>query len=65
MTASFYLGIGILLLGAALMMAVRLRRPEFFRGQTLAGSTQALTDPTAEASLVAAVPRGAGPGARG
>jgi amino acid transporter len=38
----FFLGFGILLLGAALMMIMRARQPEFFRGETLTRSTPAL-----------------------
>ena len=35
----FFLGFGILLLGAALMAVMRVRQPDFFQGKTLARST--------------------------
>jgi hypothetical protein len=38
----FAIGVGILLLGAALMIAWRLREPAFFRGETLRQDTPAL-----------------------
>ena len=40
----FYLGFGILLLGFALMVVMRVRQPEFFQGRTLTRSAPALTD---------------------
>jgi hypothetical protein len=38
----FVIGIGLLLLGAVLMLAWRSRHPEFFRGETLKQETPAL-----------------------
>jgi len=40
----FYLGLGIMLLGLALMVLMRLHQPDFFQGRTLTRSTPALTD---------------------
>ncbi|MFC9835661.1 APC family permease [Rhodococcus sp. NPDC127530] len=40
----FFLGFGILLLGAVLMMIMRFRSPAFFRGETLNRDTSALRD---------------------
>ncbi|MGW6377530.1 APC family permease [Rhodococcus sp. NPDC055112] len=40
----FYLGFGLLVLGAVLMLVMRARNPAFFRGETLTRSTPALTD---------------------
>lgn len=37
----FYLGFGILLLGLALMLVMRVQQPDFFQGRTLARSTPA------------------------
>ncbi|MDX5310419.1 MAG: APC family permease [Rhodococcus sp. (in: high G+C Gram-positive bacteria)] len=42
----FFLGFGILLLGAVLMLVMRVRNPQFFRGETLTRSTAALTGET-------------------
>ena len=38
----FVIGIGLLLLGAVLMLAWRARHPAFFRGETLRQDTPAL-----------------------
>ena len=38
----FYIGFGILLLGAVLMLVMRSRSPEFFRGETLSRNTPVL-----------------------
>jgi amino acid transporter len=54
----FYLGFGILLLGFALMVAMRVRQPDFFQGRTLTRSTPALTD---DAVIVTASRAGADP----
>ncbi|AWK74047.1 amino acid transporter [Rhodococcus oxybenzonivorans] len=40
----FYLGFGILLLGAVLMVIMRFRNPAFFQGRTLTRETSALRD---------------------
>jgi amino acid transporter len=40
----FFLGFGILILGAVLMMVMRVRNPEFFEGKTLNRDTEALRD---------------------
>lgn len=40
----FFLGFGILLLGAILMVVMRFRSPAFFRGETLNRETSALRD---------------------
>ncbi|KJF21347.1 APC family permease [Rhodococcus sp. AD45-ID] len=40
----FFLGFGILILGAVLMMVMRVRNPEFFEGKTLNRDTVALRD---------------------
>ncbi|MDV7243898.1 MULTISPECIES: APC family permease [Rhodococcus] len=40
----FYLGFGILLLGALLMVIMRFRKPAFFQGRTLTRETSALRD---------------------
>ncbi|WP_213576830.1 APC family permease [Rhodococcus sp. USK13] len=40
----FYLGFGILLLGALLMVIMRFRNPAFFQGRTLTRETSALRD---------------------
>lgn len=41
----FYLGFGILALGAVLMLIMRWRQPEYFRGQTLPGRSPAIPCP--------------------
>ncbi len=41
----FYMGFGILLLGAVLMLAWRVRHPAFFKGETLRADTPALIVP--------------------
>lgn len=46
----FYLGYGILSLGAVLMVVMRVRQPGFFLGHTLTPSTPALTDDAAIAT---------------
>lgn len=46
----FYLGFGILSLGAVLMVVMRVRQPGFFLGHTLTPSTPALTDDAAIAT---------------
>lgn len=43
----FYMGFGILLLGAALMVVMRFRSPDFFLGRTLTRNTPAWPDETA------------------
>ena len=43
----FFMGFGILLLGAVLMMVWRFRNPAFFEGLTLARSTSTMVDETA------------------
>ena len=53
----FFLGFGILLLGAALMAVMRVRQPEFFQGKTLARSTP---DRAREDLVVGATRTGAG-----
>jgi uncharacterized membrane protein len=45
----FFLGFGILIVGAVLMMVMRFVTPAFFRGETLTVDTEALKD---EADLV-------------
>ncbi|KQU03798.1 amino acid transporter [Rhodococcus sp. Leaf7] len=40
----FFLGFGILIVGAVLMMVMRFRSPAFFRGETLTTETEALRD---------------------
>ncbi|PJK22559.1 APC family permease [Mycolicibacterium goodii] len=40
----FYIGFGILLLGVVLMLVMRSRSPEFFRGETLSRNTPVLKD---------------------
>ncbi|MFC7446372.1 APC family permease [Rhodococcus daqingensis] len=40
----FYMGFGLLALGAVLMLVMRARQPAFFRGEVLTRSTPALTD---------------------
>lgn len=40
----FFLGFGILILGAVLMMVMRVRNPAFFEGKTLNRDTEALRD---------------------
>jgi amino acid transporter len=48
----FYLGFGVMLLGVALMVLMRLRQPDFFQGRTLTRSTPALTDLQTDQALV-------------
>ena len=40
----FYLGFGILILGAVLMLVMRVRSPAFFEGETLNRGTPALDE---------------------
>ena len=40
----FFIGFGILLLGAVLMLVMRAQRPDFFTGQTLRRETPALKE---------------------
>ena len=40
----FFIGFGILALGAVLMLVMRARRPDFFLGRTLRRDTPALTE---------------------
>jgi len=47
----FYLGFGILLLGAVLMVVMRFKSPDFFLGRTLTRDTPALVDESALAAV--------------